>query len=51
MDIDKTVSNIGTVVKSGKVVAKYVSNSSLTKLAKDSIFQFPMIIIASIDND
>ena len=50
MDIDKTVSNIGTVVKSGKVVAKYVSNSSLTKLAKDSIFQFPVIISASIDN-
>lgn len=51
MDIDKTVSNIGTAVKTGKVVAKYVSNSSLTKLAKDSIFQFPVIISASIDND
>lgn len=48
---EKTISNIGTAVKTGKVVAKYVSNSSLTKLAKDSIFQFPVIISASIDND
>ena len=41
---EKTISNIGsnigTAVKTGKVVAKYVSNTSLTKLAKDSIFQF-----------
>lgn len=48
---EKTISNIGTAVKTGKVVAKYVSNTSLTKLAKDSIFQFPVIISASIDND
>lgn len=48
---EKTMSNIGTAVKTGKVVAKYVSNTSLTKLAKDSIFQFPVIISASIDND
>lgn len=46
-----TVSDVKNVVKTGKVVAKYVSNSSLTKLAKDSIFQFPVIISASIDND
>lgn len=46
-----TMSDVATVAKAGKVVAKYVSNTSLTKLAKDSIFQFPVIISASIDND
>lgn len=43
--------NAKTIAKTGKVVAKYVSNTSLTRLAKDSIFQFPVIISASIDND
>lgn len=46
-----TLSDVKTVAQAGKVVAKYVSNTSLTKLAKDSIFQFPVIISASIDND
>lgn len=45
------ISDVTTVAKAGKVIAKYVSNTSLTKLAKDSIFQFPVIISASIDND
>ena len=40
-----------TAVNTGKVVAKFVSNTSITKLAKDSIFQFPVIISSSIDND
>ena len=48
---DQVIGDINTAVGTGKVVAKYVSNASLTKLAKDSIFQFPVIISASIDND
>ena len=48
---DKMITNVNTAIGTGKVVAKYVSNTSLTKLAKDSIFQFPVIISASIDND
>ena len=48
---DQVIGDINTAVGTGKVVAKYVSNTSLTKLAKDSIFQFPVIISASIDND
>ena len=40
-----------TAVNTGKVVAKFISNTSITKLAKDSIFQFPVIISSSIDND
>lgn len=51
MDEQKMIENINTAVSTGKVIAKYVSNTSLTKLAKDSIFQFPVIISASIDND
>lgn len=51
MDITKLSEDISTTVSAGKVVAKYVSNTSLTKLARDSIFQFPVIISASIDND
>ena len=51
MDGQKMIENVNTAVKTGKVIAKYVSNTSLTKLAKDSIFQFPVIISASIDND
>lgn len=51
MDVGKTIDNINTGIKTGKVIAKYVSNTSLTKLARDSIFQFPVIISASIDND
>lgn len=45
------VDNIETGVRTANVVAKYVTNTSLTKLAKDSIFQFPVIISSSIDND
>ena len=51
MDEQKMIENVNTAVSTGKVIAKYVSNTSLTKLAKDSIFQFPVIISASIDND
>lgn len=51
MDGQQMIENVNTAVKTGKVIAKYVSNTSLTKLAKDSIFQFPVIISASIDND
>lgn len=51
MDKQKMIENVNTAVSTGKVIAKYVSNTSLTKLAKDSIFQFPVIISASIDND
>ena len=51
MDGQKMIENANTAVSTGKVIAKYVSNTSLTKLAKDSIFQFPVIISASIDND
>lgn len=43
--------DIKTAVNTGKVVAKFVSNTSITRLAKDSIFQFPVIISSSIDND
>ena len=43
--------DIRTAVNTGKVVAKFVSNTSITRLAKDSIFQFPVIISSSIDND
>ena len=50
-DVEKSLTNVKTAVSTGKVIAKYVSNTSLTKLAKDSIFQFPVIISASIDND
>lgn len=50
-DAEKAIKNVNTAIGTGKVVAKYVSNTSLTKLAKDSIFQFPVIISASIDND
>ena len=51
MDGKQMIENVNTAVSTGKVIAKYVSNTSLTKLAKDSIFQFPVIISASIDND
>ena len=51
MDGEQMIENVNTAVSTGKVIAKYVSNTSLTKLAKDSIFQFPVIISASIDND
>lgn len=51
MDGEQMIKNVNTAVSTGKVIAKYVSNTSLTKLAKDSIFQFPVIISASIDND
>ena len=51
MDGQKMIENVNTAVSTGKVIAKYVNNTSLTKLAKDSIFQFPVIISASIDND
>ena len=51
MDGKQIIENVNTAVSTGKVIAKYVSNTSLTKLAKDSIFQFPVIISASIDND
>ena len=51
MDSEQMIKNVNTAVSTGKVIAKYVSNTSLTKLAKDSIFQFPVIISASIDND
>lgn len=43
--------DVRTAVNTGKFVAKFVSNTSITKLAKDSIFQFPVIISSSIDND
>ena len=51
MDGEQMIKNVNTAVITVKVIAKYVSNTSLTKLAKDSIFQFPVIISASIDND
>lgn len=51
MDGEQMIKNVNTAVSTGKIIAKYVSNTSLTKLAKDSIFQFPVIISASIDND
>lgn len=51
MNISNMSDNINTGIKTGKVIAKYVSNTSLTKLARDSIFQFPVIISSSIDND
>ena len=51
MDGEQMIKNVNTAISTGKVIAKYVSNTSLTKLAKDSIFQFPVIISASIDND
>ena len=51
MDGEQMIKNVNTAVSTGKVIAKYVSNTSITKLAKDSIFQFPVIISASIDND
>ena len=51
MNISNMSDNIKTGIKTGKVIAKYVSNTSLTKLARDSIFQFPVIISSSIDND
>lgn len=51
MDGQKMIENVNTAVSTSKVIAKYISNTSLTKLAKDSIFQFPVIISASIDND
>lgn len=51
MNISNMTDNINTGIKTGKVIAKYVSNTSLTKLARDSIFQFPVIISSSIDND
>ena len=51
MDGEQMIKNVNTAVSTGNVIAKYVSNTSLTKLAKDSIFQFPVIISASIDND
>lgn len=51
MDGEQMIKNVNTAVSTGKVIAKYVNNTSLTKLAKDSIFQFPVIISASIDND
>lgn len=51
MDLDNTMKDVRTAVNTGKVVAKFVSNTSITKLAKDSIFQFPVIISSSIDND
>ena len=51
MNGEQMIKNVNTAVSTGKVIAKYVSNTSLTKLAKDSIFQFPVIISASIDND
>ena len=38
MDGQKIIENVNTAVSTGKVIAKYVSNTSLTKLAKDSIF-------------
>ena len=50
-DVENGLTNVKTAINTGKVIAKYVSNTSLTKLAKDSIFQFPVIISASIDND
>lgn len=40
-----------TAVRSANVVAKYVSPRSITRLAKDSIFEFPMFISSSIDTD
>lgn len=39
------------VVNTGKVVAKIVSGTSINRLAKDSIFQFPCIISSGIDTD
>ena len=51
MDLNTVSNDINTAVNTGKVVAKFVSNTSLTRLAKDSIFQFPVIVSASIDND
>lgn len=51
MNVSNMTDNINTGIKTGKVIAKYVSNTSLTKLARDSIFQFPVIISSSIDND
>ena len=51
MNPDTIDSDIKTAVKTAKVVAKFVSNTSITRLAKDSIFQFPVIISSSIDND
>ena len=51
MDLNTVSNDINTAVNTGKVVAKFVSNTSLTRLAKDSIFQFPVMVSASIDND
>lgn len=52
MDLNNiNMKDVKTAVNTGKVVAKFVSNTSITKLAKDSIFQFPVIISSSIDND
>lgn len=48
---NNNMKDIRTAVNTGKFVAKFVSNTSITKLAKDSIFQFPVIISSSIDND
>lgn len=40
--------NLGDVVSTAKLVQKTFSRNSLTRMAKDSIFQFPMIMSADI---
>lgn len=42
---------VAGAVDSGLTVARVVSPASITRLAKDSIFQFPMFVSASIDTD
>lgn len=49
--IDSAVGTINKAIDSANVIAKVVNPSSITRLAKDSIFQFPMFISASIDTD
>lgn len=39
------------VADTAQVVAKVVNSSSVTRLAKDSVFQFPMFVSAAIDTD
>ena len=48
----KTVASAADAIyKDAKVVAKIVSPRSISRLAKDSVFEFPMFISGAIDTD
>lgn len=50
-DVNDITSSVNDLIGNTRTIARIVSNTSISRLAKDSIFQFPCITSASINTD